>query len=783
MAHYFKRKTISVALLITTFGFVASAVFSGTVSAGITYWYPVSSPNSPTSTLTWYPDPGENRDPVGTVIVTKPGVIDQYTEVTLNTPISNIRIFYKLSDINYEQTNINVRAKDCSFNDIGDDNANYQIQKISNVDGDRINWETIPGQSFNYSGCEYKGGPIRGGNDPNITFTISKNDIKKAPSYYGDDWGVIQVRAEKIGGIGIANFIVGAGDSSARVTFAEQDRDQTAATQNTSGGALSIWNGSTSSLEKPGNLSSQFNFSFKPDCSYTETKNSFYLKWTDADDGIPNQAYRDENNQSEPISFKLFRSRNGGSEEKILERGPGTIGANGDYREAEIKDLQEKDTFRWEWNNVSRKNGVQFWLPFSEANNVITCDLPKEKEPEINVVLNNYEKGMDQPPVKLGIKITRNFENAINCSRLPKTIDGTNGLKLTHREGFMEPPERNDILQIGEPEISMTQASINSKSTSCVYERSGITVGLSEPSDQLNNLSNFLNNTNLPHSYKLKYKYTTPDQKFSAEQEGTGYVIEVPYANFSGNDVRACSSTNDSKFMFDNRVPANGATKGSYSFWSSVWKSGDFGGFNGLKTYGDENMSKRQAQYNNMDCIGSGLAVPNKNNPETPTATISGNYTGFNSKYASGDITINNNIITDMPTNYSDVANPPVYWIKANNIYINNSVTKLQGVILIADNIYTCTEGATNKTVLHTNCNNPLKIEGAIFAKNLKLLRSTGTRYLASNPISQQTVPGNNQPAEWVVYPTYFNFTNIYSSNTAGTKGRIDNYMQAAPRL
>ena len=56
-------------------------------------------------------------------------------------------------------------------------------------------------------------------------------------------------------------------------------------------------------------------------------------------------------------------------------------------------------------------------------------------------------------------------------------------------------------------------------------------------------------------------------------------------------------------------------------------------------------------------------------------------------------------------------------------------------------------------------------------------MRSTGTRYKSDGTGSQSVVGALGQPAEVIVYPAYFYFTNVGGSS-GSTKGSIDSYSQ-----
>lgn len=144
-------------------------------------------------------------------------------------------------------------------------------------------------------------------------------------------------------------------------------------------------------------------------------------------------------------------------------------------------------------------------------------------------------------------------------------MNGSNGLEqlIDKREGFpsSEPPGSDNALDIGVPEpirVAQTDPRV------CEYNIDGVGLGYGT---QWDNLKSFLNSKPVGHSYKLAYKYTTPNG-LSDDKEGTGHVFEVPYIVFAGNDLKACSNAYNNRFSF----VKDASMRGSYSEYASIWR-------------------------------------------------------------------------------------------------------------------------------------------------------------------------------------------------------------------
>lgn len=403
-----------------------------------------------------------------------------------------------------------------------------------------------------------------------------------------------------------------------------------------------------------------------------------------------------------------------------------------------------------------------------------------EMKPIITVNLNDYEKYSIDPaepaPVRLGVNVKRIFDNNIDCNNYPNILNGSNGLEqlIDKREGFpsSEPPGSDNALDIGVPEpirVAQTDPRV------CEYNIDGVGLGYGT---QWDNLKSFLNSKPVGHSYKLAYKYTTPNG-LSDDKEGTGHVFEVPYIVFAGNDLKACSNAYNNRFSF----VKDASMRGSYSEYASIWRQNSQDINNTITGYIEpgsqdyttglttiKNGLVNTLKNLNPDCNNALAEIPGQDDLNNVESNISGDYNGVNKQInRDGNIKITDDITT------SDSSG--AYWIKAKNIYINKNVEILKNVILIADNIYTCSDNGipVPQTELEADCSKKLEIEGVVSAKKLFLTRSTGTRY-------QFTGDGKNNASEVITYPASFYFNNINDS-ASSNKGSIQYYKQVAPRL
>jgi hypothetical protein len=134
--------------------------------------------------------------------------------------------------------------------------------------------------------------------------------------------------------------------------------------------------------------------------------------------------------------------------------------------------------------------------------------------------------------------------------------------------------------------------------------------------------------------------------------------------------------------------------------------------------------------------------------------------------YVNGNVTINGNIT--YPGSWNLTSMPLLQLVVSGNIYIDRSVTQLDGLYIAQTGaantgiIYTCTNGATQYTVntsgtFNTPCQNKLTVNGAFIAKQVQFLRTKGTVKQSAlgeaSTSANQSETFNYTPAVWMVQP------------------------------
>ena len=117
---------------------------------------------------------------------------------------------------------------------------------------------------------------------------------------------------------------------------------------------------------------------------------------------------------------------------------------------------------------------------------------------------------------------------------------------------------------------------------------------------------------------------------------------------------------------------------------------------------------------------GGNLRIKNNNRP-----VEAGDNVAF---YVAGDIFIEDNIIYDT-TGWTAQTIPSMLVVATGNIYIDPSVTQLDGTYEAGGKIVTCAtaSGAITPTNLYDTCKNKLIVNGSFVAKKIELLRTYGS--------------------------------------------------------
>jgi hypothetical protein len=125
------------------------------------------------------------------------------------------------------------------------------------------------------------------------------------------------------------------------------------------------------------------------------------------------------------------------------------------------------------------------------------------------------------------------------------------------------------------------------------------------------------------------------------------------------------------------------------------------------------------------------------------------NYSSQATLYVEGNVNINNNIAYSTTSNWHSLSDIPNLRIVATgNIYINSSVTSLDGEFIAKGSIYDCTVTTSDiGNYAGPGCySNSLTVNGSFIANEIYLQRTGGNLY--TNSLPAETF--NYGPAEWL---------------------------------
>lgn len=220
---------------------------------------------------------------------------------------------------------------------------------------------------------------------------------------------------------------------------------------------------------------------------------------------------------------------------------------------------------------------------------------------------------------------------------------------------------------------------------------------------------------------------------------------------------------------------ANNAASGTYG--------GSFGGASCITDYYVTAKNSTVPVASGASTIATLDAAAGANNQvEWGGGTLSGGALAAAEKLAvfvDGDVYINGNIT--LATNYTSLTDIPFFaLVVKGNIKIAPNVTQLDGLYIAqpdgnADGtIYTCLNADNTVPNLYNTCRTKLTFNGAVVAKNLKLLRTAGT--LASGPANETAASANiaevfnGTPEMYIAYPAFRvedSTTELYDSVTS----------------
>lgn len=124
-----------------------------------------------------------------------------------------------------------------------------------------------------------------------------------------------------------------------------------------------------------------FEFATRCDAPIADgTSRTAFLRWYDADRGV--------GNQPGDIRFDLEELDENGNFIRFLKRDFRALGGNDQYGETSFPSRKDRK-YRWRWENVSKPNGIQFWVPFDTGNFEQSC----RREGQITVEKVNVANG------------------------------------------------------------------------------------------------------------------------------------------------------------------------------------------------------------------------------------------------------------------------------------------------------------------------------------------------------------------------------------------------------
>lgn len=285
---------------------------------------------------------------------------DYYSGSPLQTPNAKLRVFFRLSEIASMADpidQIRLYSPDASRVRCGFSMRAYYI----NATGTQTFDVTKPGATCAWS---TSGGFVPG------AFNVYKSQLFSDVAKYGPDIRYVDVQMSMLVTNSSAPFRVwarGAG-SVAKITFQEQTlaEAQTSGNYNTGGvtGAFAIW---TNDIGGGTQERITYTLRFKPDCSILpESPVSAYLKWYDADGPT---------SVTQPYIFRSYVTDDT-TGTRVWEESSTSYNFGGDneYRQSPLLTFRGGHSYRWQFAIISRNNGVQLVMPFSEINSEINCN-------------------------------------------------------------------------------------------------------------------------------------------------------------------------------------------------------------------------------------------------------------------------------------------------------------------------------------------------------------------------------------------------------------------------
>jgi hypothetical protein len=271
-------------------------------------------------------------------------------------------------------------------------------------------------------------------------------------------------------------------------------------------------------------------------------------------------------------------------------------------------------------------------------------------------------------------------------------------------------------------------------------------------------------------------------------------IFEAPFARFFGSDVSICGTGDANRFTFDTNNGPGNYWRGSFVEYMTMYQSGntapnvDLSGLNSALNNGfPSGLDTNYAGNVPGSCNGgidvasdfAGASITNLAN----NSTLSGDQAGKRTYYVNGDVTIDGDITTSgnkSSTPFNPYQYPVTLIYATGNINITANVSNIEAVLVAGGSINTCSSAAT-KDRLDEDCNNALKITGAVAAPTINLQRAIGTRLLADSANTTTVNGGIGTAAEIIEYPWYLSFVTFELADTSNSK--FNAYFALPPRL
>lgn len=216
---------------------------------------------------------------------------------------------------------------------------------------------------------------------PLASFAVNKSHLSSDTTRYGSNVRYVDVDLTVTTTDTNAPFrlLAAAAGSRARISFREMSlADAQSSSNGASGAAFALWTDDMSggTLQEP----ITYTLNFAPDCSIQAGGTvDVYFKWYDADD---DDAAGGTNSQH-PFRMYIVDDTTGAhlTPSGGLRSDAYVFGNDDQYAVYGPVTLTGGHKYRWIWSDISRNNGVQIYMPFSEMNNDPATVCPPSNNP------------------------------------------------------------------------------------------------------------------------------------------------------------------------------------------------------------------------------------------------------------------------------------------------------------------------------------------------------------------------------------------------------------------